>query len=80
MSAHVTKYIFVTGGVVSSLGKGIAAASIGRLLKEQKVIDRRARRAVTEPAPASVTPSIDPAGGLSPASPAVGAPVPGAKL
>jgi CTP synthase len=28
-----TRYIFVTGGVVSSLGKGIAAASIGRLLK-----------------------------------------------
>lgn len=28
-----TKYIFVTGGVVSSLGKGIMAASIGRLLK-----------------------------------------------
>jgi len=28
-----TKFIFVTGGVVSSLGKGIAAASIGRLLK-----------------------------------------------
>ena len=28
----MTKYIFVTGGVVSSLGKGIAAASIGRLL------------------------------------------------
>ena len=27
------KYIFVTGGVVSSLGKGIAAASLGRLLK-----------------------------------------------
>ena len=27
---HTTKYIFVTGGVVSSLGKGIAAASIGR--------------------------------------------------
>jgi CTP synthase len=27
-----TKYVFVTGGVVSSLGKGIAAASIGRLL------------------------------------------------
>ena len=25
----VTKYIFVTGGVVSSLGKGLAAASIG---------------------------------------------------
>jgi len=32
---HPTKYIFVTGGVVSSLGKGIAAASIGRLLKER---------------------------------------------
>lgn len=31
--SHFTKYIFVTGGVVSSLGKGIAAASIGRLLK-----------------------------------------------
>lgn len=27
------KYIFVTGGVVSGLGKGISAASIGRLLK-----------------------------------------------
>jgi CTP synthase len=32
---HPTKYIFVTGGVVSSLGKGIAASSIGRLLKER---------------------------------------------
>jgi len=30
--ASVTRFIFVTGGVVSSLGKGIAAASIGRLL------------------------------------------------
>jgi len=30
-----TKYIFVTGGVVSSLGKGIAAASIGLLLKQR---------------------------------------------
>ena len=28
-----TKYIFVTGGVVSSLGKGIVAASLGRLLR-----------------------------------------------
>ncbi len=28
-----TKYIFVTGGVLSSLGKGMAAASIGALLK-----------------------------------------------
>ena len=31
----MTRYIFVTGGVVSSLGKGIAAASIGRLLKSR---------------------------------------------
>ncbi|MEX0979952.1 MAG: CTP synthase [Gemmatimonadota bacterium] len=30
-----TKFIFVTGGVVSSLGKGIAAASLGRILKER---------------------------------------------
>ncbi len=30
-----TRYIFVTGGVVSSLGKGIAASSIGRLLKNR---------------------------------------------
>ena len=29
----MTKYIFVTGGVVSGLGKGITAASLGRLLK-----------------------------------------------
>lgn len=28
-----TKFIFVTGGVVSGLGKGITAASLGRLLK-----------------------------------------------
>jgi CTP synthase len=34
-TANTTKYIFVTGGVVSSLGKGIAAASIGRLLVER---------------------------------------------
>jgi len=31
----VTKYIFVTGGVVSGLGKGITAASLGRLLKSR---------------------------------------------
>src|ERR1700736_6642958 len=31
-AARPTRFIFVTGGVVSSLGKGIAAASIGRLL------------------------------------------------
>jgi CTP synthase len=33
MSKHKTKYIFVTGGVVSSIGKGIAAASMGALLE-----------------------------------------------
>ena len=32
MSERSTKFIFVTGGVVSSLGKGIAASSFGRLL------------------------------------------------
>jgi len=31
----MTKYIFVTGGVASSLGKGITAASLGRLLKSR---------------------------------------------
>jgi len=31
----MTKYIFVTGGVVSSLGKGIVAASLGRLLRSR---------------------------------------------
>lgn len=31
----MTKFIFVTGGVVSSIGKGIAAASLGRLLKNR---------------------------------------------
>ncbi|GBG05469.1 CTP synthase [Lactobacillus rodentium] len=31
----MTKYIFVTGGVVSSLGKGITASSLGRLLKNR---------------------------------------------
>jgi len=30
-----TKYIFITGGVVSSLGKGLAAASIGRLMESR---------------------------------------------
>ena len=33
MSEQQTKYVFVTGGVVSALGKGIVAASLGRLLK-----------------------------------------------
>ncbi|AEH10555.1 CTP synthase [Candidatus Protofrankia datiscae] len=31
--AHVTRHIFVTGGVASSLGKGLTASSLGRLLK-----------------------------------------------
>jgi len=31
----MTKYVFVTGGVVSSLGKGITAASLGRLLRSR---------------------------------------------
>ena len=33
MSQRAPKYVFVTGGVVSALGKGIVAASLGRLLK-----------------------------------------------
>ncbi len=33
--SKTTKYIFVTGGVVSSLGKGLAAASLGTLLKHR---------------------------------------------
>jgi CTP synthase len=33
MRPRPTKYVFVTGGVVSSLGKGITAASLGRLLR-----------------------------------------------
>jgi len=33
VSTRPTKYVFVTGGVVSGLGKGIVAASLGRLLK-----------------------------------------------
>jgi CTP synthase len=35
MARNHVKYVFVTGGVVSSLGKGIAAASIGLLLKSR---------------------------------------------
>ncbi len=33
MASRPTKYIFVTGGVLSSLGKGLASASIGALLE-----------------------------------------------
>ena len=35
VSKPLTKYIFVTGGVVSSLGKGIASSALGRLLESQ---------------------------------------------
>ena len=35
MATHNTNFIFVTGGVVSSLGKGIAAASLGSLLESR---------------------------------------------
>ncbi|MFM7314534.1 MAG: hypothetical protein ACKO0M_15455, partial [Cyanobium sp.] len=34
-SRQSTKFVFVTGGVVSSIGKGIVAASLGRLLKSR---------------------------------------------
>jgi CTP synthase len=37
VSARAPKYVFVTGGVVSALGKGIVAASLGRLLKARGV-------------------------------------------
>uniref|UniRef100_A0A7V4TI92 CTP synthase n=1 Tax=Candidatus Caldatribacterium saccharofermentans TaxID=1454753 RepID=A0A7V4TI92_9BACT len=37
MGKKAGKYIFVTGGVVSSLGKGITAASLGRILKSRGV-------------------------------------------
>ena len=35
VSGMSTKFVFVTGGVVSGLGKGICAASLGRLLKQR---------------------------------------------
>src|SRR4029453_4239004 len=34
-SDHMPKYVFVTGGVVSSVGKGITTASIGRIVKSR---------------------------------------------
>ena len=38
-----TKFVFVTGGVVSGLGKGITAASLGRLLKNRgyKIVNQK---------------------------------------
>ena len=35
MTQQTTKYVFVTGGVTSALGKGITSASLGRLLKSR---------------------------------------------
>ncbi len=35
MSDHPTRYIFITGGVLSSVGKGVTAAALGRTLKER---------------------------------------------
>ena len=35
INMHNTKYVFVTGGVTSSLGKGIIAASLAKLLQER---------------------------------------------
>ena len=33
----LTKFVFVTGGVVSSVGKGIVVSSIGRILKDRGI-------------------------------------------
>ena len=33
----MVKYIFVTGGVISSVGKGVVAASLGRILQERGI-------------------------------------------
>ena len=48
-TAKQTKFIFVTGGVVSSLGKGLASASIGSLLETRglKVTIRSSTRTST---------------------------------
>ena len=42
MESKTAKYIFITGGVVSSLGKGITAASLGTLLKARGLRGHRA--------------------------------------
>ncbi|MEX2053107.1 MAG: hypothetical protein WD898_02690, partial [Candidatus Paceibacterota bacterium] len=34
MVLNKTKYLFIAGGVMSGVGKGVATASIGRILKE----------------------------------------------
>ena len=38
-----TKYIFFTGGVVSSVGKGVTAAAMGRLLERARVLRLRSK-------------------------------------
>ena len=40
-SSDTTKHIFVTGGVVSSLGKGLTAASLGNLLTARGLLSPR---------------------------------------
>ena len=47
--AQQTKFMFVTGGVVSSLGKGMASASIGALMENRglKVTNRSSTRTST---------------------------------
>ena len=39
-----TKFIFVTGGVLSSLGKGLAAASLGALLQTRGLSEHEAKK------------------------------------
>ncbi|MCK5212978.1 MAG: hypothetical protein KAQ74_03560, partial [Dehalococcoidia bacterium] len=34
----MAKYVFVTGGVLSSVGKGVSVASIGRILKSRSYV------------------------------------------
>ena len=55
-----TKYIFITGGVLSSLGKGIAAASIATLLKNTglKVSMLKANPYINVD-PSTMSPSLD---------------------
>ena len=44
----MTKYVFVTGGVVSGLGRGITAASLGRLLKARGCVSPRRARSLPQ--------------------------------
>ena len=55
MDGRTPKYIFITGGVVSSLGKGLAAASIGCLLER-----RQHASAFDDPAVASLVCRVRP--------------------